>query len=101
MLFFFQHKTAYEMRISDWSSDVCSSDLSARTGVVGHVQRGLHLDHDFSCSNLTGNTAFHLETPHLPPVLVPSGSPPASKTIFKGNAEIGRASCRERLYQYV
>src|SRR3546814_10018825 len=26
-LFFFQQKTAYEMRISDWSSDVCSSDL--------------------------------------------------------------------------
>src|SRR3546814_6529435 len=29
--FFFKQKTAYEMRISDWSSDVCSSDLSMRT----------------------------------------------------------------------
>src|SRR3546814_15182565 len=29
-IFFFKHKTAYEMRISDWSSDVCSSDLVAR-----------------------------------------------------------------------
>src|SRR3546814_20968813 len=29
--FFFQQKTAYEMRISDWSSDVCSSDLACRT----------------------------------------------------------------------
>src|SRR3546814_6498122 len=28
--FFFKQKTAYEMRISDWSSDVCSSDLSKR-----------------------------------------------------------------------
>src|SRR3546814_11582936 len=28
--FFFKQKTAYEMRISDWSSDVCSSDLPAR-----------------------------------------------------------------------
>src|SRR3546814_9939447 len=28
LLFFFKQKTAYEMRISDWSSDVCSSDLS-------------------------------------------------------------------------
>src|SRR3546814_10439936 len=28
--FFFKQKTAYEMRISDWSSDVCSSDLAAR-----------------------------------------------------------------------
>src|SRR3546814_495745 len=27
--FFFKQKTAYEMRISDWSSDVCSSDLNA------------------------------------------------------------------------
>src|SRR3546814_3845249 len=28
-LFFFKQKTAYEMRISDWSSDVCSSDLAS------------------------------------------------------------------------
>src|SRR3546814_5803999 len=28
VVFFFKQKTAYEMRISDWSSDVCSSDLS-------------------------------------------------------------------------
>src|SRR3546814_2602849 len=28
--FFFKQKTAYEMRISDWSSDVCSSDLVSR-----------------------------------------------------------------------
>src|SRR3546814_5601667 len=30
--FFFKQKTAYEMRISDWSSDVCSSDLLRRCG---------------------------------------------------------------------
>src|SRR3546814_17199983 len=30
--FFFKQKTAYEMRISDWSSDVCSSDLHAHPG---------------------------------------------------------------------
>src|SRR3546814_1607225 len=30
VLFFFKQKTAYEMRISDWSSDVCSSDLEIR-----------------------------------------------------------------------
>src|SRR3546814_19656986 len=28
VMFFFKQKTAYEMRISDWSSDVCSSDLA-------------------------------------------------------------------------
>src|SRR3546814_6293926 len=30
--FFFKQKTAYEMRISDWSSDVCSSDLATTRG---------------------------------------------------------------------
>src|SRR3546814_5926738 len=30
LFFFFKQKTAYEMRISDWSSDVCSSDLALR-----------------------------------------------------------------------
>src|SRR3546814_1530461 len=30
--FFFKQKTAYEMRISDWSSDVCSSDLRRQSG---------------------------------------------------------------------
>src|SRR3546814_3405029 len=32
--FFFKQKTAYEMRISDWSSDVCSSDLDALEEVL-------------------------------------------------------------------
>src|SRR3546814_3084381 len=35
-VFFFKQKTAYEMRISDWSSDVCSSDLPP----LGGVDRG-------------------------------------------------------------
>src|SRR3546814_20730724 len=35
MVFFFKQKTAYEMRISDWSSDVCSSDL--RSGWAGGI----------------------------------------------------------------
>src|SRR3546814_2985209 len=37
-VFFFKQKTAYEMRISDWSSDVCSSDLVGRDGVDGPGQ---------------------------------------------------------------
>src|SRR3546814_14406989 len=53
--FFFKQKTAYEMRISDWSSDVCSSDLSSlrctvrhrlggkRAGALSRLQRGLQL----------------------------------------------------------
>src|SRR3546814_1450876 len=35
IFFFFKQKTAYEMRISDWSSDVCSSDLSRRWFIGG------------------------------------------------------------------
>src|SRR3546814_7108120 len=34
VVFFFKQKTAYEMRISDWSSDVCSSDLTKRLECV-------------------------------------------------------------------
>src|SRR3546814_10184958 len=52
VLFFFKQKTAYEMRISDWSSDVCSSDLLVypvgSDAVFGHlvhvVGADLHLD---------------------------------------------------------
>src|SRR3546814_11213398 len=36
LFFFFKQKTAYEMRISDWSSDVCSSDLAAPAGLCCH-----------------------------------------------------------------
>src|SRR3546814_5355037 len=37
LVFFFKHKTAYEMRISDWSSDVCSSDLHLDVLVPGDL----------------------------------------------------------------
>src|SRR3546814_9127850 len=39
-IFFFKQKTAYEMRISDWSSDVCSSDL-VRRGMQEDLARTL------------------------------------------------------------
>src|SRR3546814_2417040 len=39
--FFFKQNTAYEMRISDWSSDVCSSDLVATRRVKAFIQNGL------------------------------------------------------------
>src|SRR3546814_3392223 len=38
--FFFKQKTAYEMRISDWSSDVCSSDLAARQPFAATIENG-------------------------------------------------------------
>src|SRR3546814_4468552 len=34
IFFFFKQKTAYEMRISDWSSDVCSSDLEFSASII-------------------------------------------------------------------
>src|SRR3546814_2244050 len=40
LFFFFKQKTAYEMRISDWSSDVCSSDLD-RLVVARHLDDAL------------------------------------------------------------
>src|SRR3546814_6714394 len=39
ILFFFKQKTAYEMRISDWSSDVCSSDLVVHVRAVLEARR--------------------------------------------------------------
>src|SRR3546814_15605059 len=40
LIFFFKQKTAYEMRISDWSSDVCSSDLCPHRGATGFAVGG-------------------------------------------------------------
>src|SRR3546814_5430695 len=42
-IFFFKQKTAYEMRISDWISDVCSSDLRTLDGPVDVVLRHVGL----------------------------------------------------------
>src|SRR3546814_3302790 len=47
-VFFFKQKTAYEMRISDWSSDVCSSDLNwmhnrVRMIVASFLVKDLHI----------------------------------------------------------
>src|SRR3546814_11012325 len=58
MFFFFKQKTAYEMRISDWSSDVCSSDLA--TVVDGR-------DNDAWEKAIKPNTkVFFFETPANP-----------------------------------
>src|SRR3546814_4213730 len=40
LFFFFRQKTAYELRISDWSSDVCSSDLSALDDATHDLEFG-------------------------------------------------------------
>src|SRR3546814_5279085 len=43
-VFFFKQKTAYEMRISDWSSDVCSSDLRRAFVAIGQIAPELQQD---------------------------------------------------------
>src|SRR3546814_9738724 len=83
---FFKQKTAYEMRISDWSSDVCSSDLTCAGIIAGVPIRGQ--------SVLVRLELVRLRTPQNPPGIHPA---PA----IQAPAEIGRASCRERVCQYV
>src|SRR3546814_14821118 len=47
--FFFKKKTAYEMRISDWSSDVCSSDLiDFRRAIEGNAVARVGDEHQFA-----------------------------------------------------
>src|SRR3546814_10070193 len=90
VFFFFKHKTAYEMRISDWSSDVCSSDLVKRSRVGG---RGDSL-------GLNGNKTLadrRLWAFLLGVVAVTIGVLLHLPMFWK----IGRASCRERVCQYV
>src|SRR3546814_4774336 len=80
-VFFFKQKTAYDMRISDWSSDVCSSDLAARGDVAG----------DQHVAAAVAETHQHLVAVALLHVAVQRR---------RGEAqEIGRASCRERVCQ--
>src|SRR3546814_10787304 len=64
--FFFKQKTAYEMRISDWSSDVCSSDLSG----VGMVPLGavLHNPPGSIGGRQPANTTMR---PHMVVVVAP------------------------------
>src|SRR3546814_1936174 len=83
---FFKRKTAYEMRISDWSSDVCSSDLENcgyRTGPRG-VSRYRACAHRLAGTNPRGRVDEAEARPFNHRVL-----------------EIGSESCRERVCQYV
>src|SRR3546814_3672430 len=91
--FVFNQKTAYEMRISDWSSDVCSSDLDdcalGRRGQV--IQR-----HD-------DVPAVHLPLVDLLRAVIEAARVAEADGVRgREQAEkIGRASCRERVCQYV
>src|SRR3546814_17631762 len=56
--FFFKQKTAYEMRISDWSSDVCSSDLFMAAFCLVSVRLLAFALFDTSAGHRSGATAF-------------------------------------------
>src|SRR3546814_4369724 len=94
--FFFKQKTAYEMRISDWSSDVCSSDLRtsgrhARPEVPTRVYPMLDV--------LANRTYRHL---FLAQIIALVGTGLATVALgLLAYEKIGRASCRERVCQYV
>src|SRR3546814_20134145 len=71
-LFFFKQKTAYEMRISDWSSDVCSSDLvGILDAELGHVvERGLRVRHGqpvLPCASVEVDDVIDVEIEHRDP----------------------------------
>src|SRR3546814_10003535 len=100
--FFFKQKTAYEMRISDWSSDVCSSDLCLNADVVvtrirlrGGCRDGV-LVVDRDALRLGGAHAIWLGGQRI---RVRSANELRGRRPWV--VEIGRASCRERVCQYV
>src|SRR3546814_2444567 len=92
--FFFKQKTAYEMRISDWSSDVCSSDLAAIAVIFDLVHpaiaRGHGVDQGRQLRQLEGRRAVR-SRPGAP---LRRDGPVGLR--HRRVEEIGRASCRER-----
>src|SRR3546814_2017241 len=65
--FFFKQKTAYEMRISDWSSDVCSSDLQLAKQ-IGRPDLGVMIGRSAQANSLDA-----VEVSGFPTVRVPAG----------------------------
>src|SRR3546814_6450522 len=78
--FLFKQKTAYEMRSSDWSSDVCSSDLRM-VSVLDALTVATSFGNRYHSSITALAKAWRDDRLQL--------------------AQIGRASCRERVCQYV
>src|SRR3546814_6481560 len=115
--FFFKQKTAYEMRISDWSSDVCSSDLQAGAARIARSRDPRRADHPAHAVLRPPRRRRHGDAamsgaidPWLLSILVcPATRTPlryaeARQELVSEEAglayQIGRASCRERVCQY-
>src|SRR3546814_7369033 len=92
MFFFFKQKTAYEMRISDWGSDVCSSDL----GMHGRARIASIAAEDMLKRLADGQVCvvagFQGISPDGRITTLGRGGSDTSAV-----AQIGRASCRERV----
>src|SRR3546814_10346624 len=94
--FFCKQKTAYDMRISDWSSDVCSSDLPIE--VSGLYHSFFVLAGSFAAEQ-GGRPSNH--TLFLRRVFAAHEGKPDFLSALGWASKIGRASCRERVCQYV
>src|SRR3546814_8070490 len=103
LLFFFKQKTAYEMRISDWSSDVCSSDLPARgTHVVGMDVRFQGQFQPQAELMDQREVAFRSLEDRIDECAFPRFLTAEQISVgggFRLEEQIGRASCRERVCQ--
>src|SRR3546814_4259593 len=100
MFFFFKQKTAYELRISDWSSDVCSSDLTAVTARnkpqhPGVMRRRRKID-SRGFGKAVRMRMIMADHPLRRPAQLP-----LHPEMNDGVKQIRSAACRERGWQYV
>src|SRR3546814_6802536 len=97
--FFFKQKTAYEMRISDWSSDVCSSDLRSVEKLFGMT---FFLDKPNPRRLNSWRAKAQQEAAEQAGYAFHSYAQAKFSGIIERIAkQIGRASCRDRVCQYV
>src|SRR3546814_6830512 len=104
---FFKQKTAYELRISDWSSDVCSSDLT----LAGAIGLGLRLwlagIGIWAIGHALGVWAARKQRDppfagdHEGGTFGDQDAPFRRRRRNAKTDKIGRAACRERVCQYV
>src|SRR3546814_8032181 len=105
-------KTAYEMRISDWSSDVCSSDLDTHQARLWRYERKVEAQRPEWVATAPGPVGFDsLEVTAAGNICVatlyeggittitPDGR--TSKRDIPGERSIGQEECRARVWQYV
>src|SRR3546814_4232609 len=100
VIVFFKQKTAYEMRISDWSSDVCSSDLPEQQQQQRQRQEARRSFPPYSPIKACKKQHEMTQT-NVPEHRQNVESFSDFHQLFYTTDEIGRASCRERVCQYV